>query len=362
MSSELQNDNTIHELHFFIDESGDAKKNDYFIVGGILCYGELETIQAQVHEILSGLAKKILKVDYPQGIHAYDISKNINWTPFINSLTDAIQSKIQDIAGCFIEFDQEIFSERISELDEKVLDNKYLDMLYALIENILYTNSKISSRLADDVKIGLHIARRKAPVLSGSDSPEVKAEKKAQAQARGFPGLESGDCIETLSEGEVREQFTNSLKQWKKNYGIHTIECPSINYGGENHQPVKKDNESSSLLYLADIFLSAQRKRHTDHNAGSVVPESKILRILYNEALQKNTEFIRHIRTGDLNTIFDSLSNDLRKDSVYWLRNAFTCGKRADWQSRIYKFLGRGCGVVRRFNSFSCGKPLRKYQ
>ncbi len=185
-------------------------------------------------------------------------------------------------------------------------------MLRLLLEYIMFADSNISCQLSENAKIYFHIANKQLPLentITSSDIIELTQKQlQEQAHAMGFEGYKSNKINSVYSSGDLREYFRTLTIQWKSHFELEENDSKSINY-----KATEKENESSSLLYLADILVGNERYRHkskeTKENTGFKEIVSPTIEIIYNNITQVRIKLVRYYKTGQMKLFFHTLKS-----------------------------------------------------
>lgn len=286
------------ELTFFIDETGllanlDAidprtQKKDCCLVGGVVCWGNYDELDASLAEIL----KESLATHYdanawdelhyhnsqgtePLGSPKYWEKKNA----FIASVRDKLQRS--PFAGRI----QGVSIEHKSDLDispnENEEDNRYLFMLQSLIERAVFSDDA-ARRLTKDAKITVRAASRKL-VLNAEDARVPKIQARLDRMRRDYYYDKKNQFTVPYfhDENDVRNATTAFLKYRRSDstYRFDEQRVERINYERFDNNNRYKDL-SASGYYLADLFLGQKsyvlsRRDQTSAVESFVVPEFK---------------------------------------------------------------------------------------
>ena len=196
-----------NELHFFIDESGNltakSPKKEIMLVGGVLLFGTYD--EEADNSLKKIITNELTKVGgkFPGDLHFSKTSLlSKEKDKFIENLTDSIKKWTNDnrqLYGVFINHVKDIYSFAPILLTERELDNRYLSMLWSLVEYLVFVDDNVKNILMDNANIHLHIAGR---VFTLNRNRFKK--KKTELESLGYEMRKS-----TFNRGEY---FTKSLK------------------------------------------------------------------------------------------------------------------------------------------------------
>ncbi|MDR2344481.1 MAG: hypothetical protein LBE18_00285 [Planctomycetaceae bacterium] len=254
-----------NELHLFIDESGDFlsdKKNRLKIVGGVILFGKYtQEIQNGIKDALLK-SLKIINGKYPQDLHFHNFfAKNLpegkknNGKRFVQSLIQQLMNWQNqfgvEIYGIKIHYDQDVFYNGNDLLAERELDNRYLQMLWSLVEHIIFVNSKVTKRLKDDAVIHLHVAERSF-VFDANSGIESVAKFYGWQVSPHKKDMTKKVVYSVIHKNELQGMFRMALRnRWQKSQRrLGSINIRKLLY--------QEDGESTPALYLADILLGVE--------------------------------------------------------------------------------------------------------
>lgn len=251
-------ENKFTEVHLFIDESGnlsDPNKEETLLVGGVALFGTYGSDENQVFE---NIVKKILSEvggRYPTDLH-------FNKSPLSNEMRSKLLNLISaEIAGLSSSPYYRLYGLSLRHVtdyhnndmiftDESRADNRYVQMLWSLIEYYLFVDNEFSGLLSREAKINIYISTRAFP---------VNVADKEELERKGFkvkPDVFDKNkyiCVLSIHEREIIGMFRTALSQrWNNSkVSVDTIKIVKTNY---------EQAESLVLLYLADIYLGVVRK------------------------------------------------------------------------------------------------------
>ncbi|MDR1923863.1 MAG: hypothetical protein LBQ66_05775 [Planctomycetaceae bacterium] len=322
----LQNDivskkEKFDELHFFLDESGQfTEKSDINLVGGVLLFGLYDgKVQNGIRRAITNALKKI-NGQYPQDLHFYAFresaeemrqakeQKKLLCNSLHHELENWRKQENVKIYGILIRHRQDIYSETSGILNEKEVDNRYIAMLWSLIEHSVFVNKKVISRLNDNAKIHLHIANRMFVF------PKDEA-KREYLQSLGWQvsddtrGEDNQYAVTTIiNEDELRGMFRVALSdRWQ----MSKLELGEVDIQRLRYNNVRRETESTTALYLADLLLGVERSRIIRYNQIIVQPTLPILEQLdYSPHLKFITNCKSQLLSGGIESVLSNLEDN----------------------------------------------------
>jgi hypothetical protein len=276
----LQTEDKFNELHLFIDESGNfdsIKKNEIKLVGGVLLFGEYNnTIEQGIKNSLLTVVQSI-HGKYPQSLHYFGQSQK-NHKMFSDTLKEQLDVFCKEndtkIYGVLIRNEEYLDTNVPKIIVEREFDDLYLSMLWSLIEYCVFASGEVNSRLTNDAVIHLHIAR-KSFRLNNNDENYINVIRSQGYTVAQNPNTGEYYVPMSVNEQAIRGMFSMTRKnQWKiSERKLETVNMNPIVY---NPYPAAKDpkrqKESTSALYLADITLGVERTRLRCKFFQSIVP------------------------------------------------------------------------------------------
>lgn len=259
---------SFNELHLFIDETGKLISDDALnAVGGVIFFGRYDSNTDQ--ELKEVLSRHLAEAGgaFPSDLH-YSQS-NLTYAQLDQCLQgigaelhDTFENRpLQSIYGVSIAHDAAIFTDSGNLLlDENKRDNRYLTLIWALIEYITFVDPVISKSLAPDWTLHLHIASRSIE-LRTNQSRERKAFENAnyhvQPMLDGKPvsnnAKPTGYLVHRPLNVRDLENMLRTAQQVRWNdrpVTVRSLDVQSINY---------KQPGSLAGLYLADLYLGQFR-------------------------------------------------------------------------------------------------------
>ncbi|GHT47031.1 hypothetical protein FACS189454_09040 [Planctomycetales bacterium] len=297
-----------NELHLFIDESGNFIENtqsDFLLVGGVLLFGQYDEV------VESGLKNAIVDacrhigIDYPVHYNSLDKSKVKFFSQRLSQDLTAWRTRTDTpIYGAFIQYKEDIFYDAADILAEREFDNRYVQMLWSLIEYLCFASDKVNKRLADDAAIHLHIAHRNFPIPRNEELKETY-------QVLGYNVIEdlrspNRYLVKTaLRKSDITAMFRLALRN---RWGNSQRQLTSVNL--EKIQYHLCEN-TTPAMYLADIVLGVERKRLQQWNGLVTQQTLPILENLeYSKTLEAAIKCKSYIAEDNINALLGSLANE----------------------------------------------------
>jgi hypothetical protein len=314
----LQSDNKFDELHLFIDESGSfdsTRRNEIKLVGGVLLFGEYNNAIDKGIEKSLLTAVKSLRGKYPQDLH-YSMQSPKNNKIFSDTLKKQMDIFCKEndtkIYSVLIRHEEDIYSDTPRILAEREFDNRYSSMLWSLIEYCVFVSDKVNERLANDATVHLHIAR-KSFRLQNNDEDYVNV-----VRSLGYNVMQNWNTNEyyvptSVNEQAIRGMFAIAMKnQWKTSKRtLKTIDMTPLVYDPDPQaNDPKRQKESLSALYLADILLGIERKRLQHQSFQSILP------IFESLEYGKNLDVVMRCKTCLVDNHFEGLIKILAEESI----------------------------------------------
>jgi len=259
------------ELHFFVDESGNLQeqlKRDVRLVGGLLVFGDYHPREER--GLTDILVKNMERVggEFPQSYHfgnhehcklPEDAKRQLCW-----KLSGDIKNwagNNHEVYGIHVVHEQDIFDGTSRILAERSFDNRYISMLWALVEHVVFVDQRVADRLSPRATLHLHIANRKF-IFNTRDVHVTELEAlgykpEIPRKGRKLPG--DMEVPTTISGPEVATMMRMAQRQ---RWGSDSIELKSVEVVPIDYK--YRGNRTPAGLYLADLYLSAIRPRYAD--------------------------------------------------------------------------------------------------
>ena len=277
--------------HLFIDETGTftkASRNEFKAVGGVVILGELRPEDAQQ---LKGILKNtILEAGgaFPQDLHGSTNSHNrFDKDRLMRLLQSGLQEwcgSVRSIMGISIEHEEDIWG-NYDLITERARDNRYQLMLRALLQQLLFVDSKLYQRFSLEARINITIASRVA-VLNNTEDNRKELERFGYRYSpdRKHPSkLVVRDSFAPRELGAMLQACLLELGALNKpRFDALSVEAIDYNNG-----------TSPAGLYLADLYLMQLRQSQIPYAAREVkgVYFTQFRRLHYGGDLEK----LKHI-------------------------------------------------------------------
>ncbi len=288
-------------LHIYLDESGDLagilRERALALVGGVLLFGACDSAD---DDALRALLEKRLREAggvFPLDLH----SSRTSLTParqeqFIRTVAPDLQGwcgSSRELHGISIEYEQDLFAAGPALLTERSYDNRYLFMLHALVEHLLFVDNRTQARLNPGARVCLHFANRAYKFEVDEIAPDdLAALGWTVYDDRQRPG--KFFVPSSLRAGEVRVALQQGLRQrWRSaSVVIDRIEVTRIDYEGNN---------SPAPLYLADLYLGQVRQQLLGNQRQRVpVLLDCFCQLRYGPALDRQARLKAAVESGDV--------------------------------------------------------------
>lgn len=256
------------ELHLFLDESGQFhKKHDLKLIGGVLLFGSYDRAAKEgIRNAMTGALAEIGR-RYPNDLHFHKYRESNPEQGRV--LADAISRNLaawlersgSSAYGVLIKHKhrhlRDVYAGRSAIPAERELDNRYLSMLWSLVEHCVFISEEVSDLLTDDAAIHLHIASRMY-LFPASDEVRVLARSLGWRVAEDKKKTKRFRITSVLKEDELLGMFRAAMRdRWKSSRReFASAEITSLRY-----RPCEKYPESTPALYLADVLLGVERRR-----------------------------------------------------------------------------------------------------
>jgi tetratricopeptide (TPR) repeat protein len=295
-----------------LEQVPDAPVSDSFVVPpGYYC--AIDAIYKLPHPKDTSLRKiisnELSKVGgkFPEDLHFSQSKLSAEEkTVLLGNLSEEIKAWAGDqrmLHGVYIKHQQDIFKNASDILTEKAFDNRYLSMLWSLVEHLVFVDEKIRERLTDDATVHLHVASR----IFVFDSKSLK-EKQDELKALGYHLIQAKWDPEshytfTLDERELTTMVRMALRHRWNRVGTRfgSIACSSIQYKQERYNQLKPP----MALYLADLFLGQSRTLYYPEERGRLKQRlfSPPFRVLnYGPWLEKLAQMRASLGAGDIDS------------------------------------------------------------
>ncbi|MDR1493283.1 MAG: hypothetical protein LBT05_11255 [Planctomycetaceae bacterium] len=306
------------ELHLFIDESGDFIKNrkrDFLLIGGVLLFGQYD---AAVEDGIKNAmldACRLSGAKYPVHYNELAQTQIKSFSQYISeNLTDWRKRTETPIYGVFIQHKEDVFYDAADILSEQSFDNRYVSMLWTLVEYLCFVSDKVNSRLTDDAEIHLHIASRQFYIPKDEDLRELY-ESLGYMVKENKRDANSYFVTATLRQSDIAAMFRIALRsRWNKsNRSLASVSVDGMQYQNKN---------ASAVMYLSDIILGVERKRIQDYGvqAQQTVPILEALE--YGKTLESAIKCRSYIAEDNMTALLGSLADnpfapaDLRNQGI----------------------------------------------
>lgn len=307
-------DQRFDQVHMFIDESGDLnryrRKSDVLLVGGVLLFGAYDDkLDAKLRQQLRRRLEDVGGT-FPTDLHfSGKEGKGLSASSrneFLRSFDADLRKwcgKDRQAYGVVIRHDQDVFGSSARMLGEQFYDNRYLSMLWSLVENLLFVDEGVRRRLTDNARVHLHIANRGF----GFNPEEISAElleslgyKVTNDEFR--PGYKWVKRSLTSRDVATMMRFARRQRWAELSPELGSVDVRGISY---------RDRESAALMYLADLYLGTVRlnERASRRAPTKMVVLDTLRRLNYSIGLELLAEIQASLVQGNLQRYLDLMSN-----------------------------------------------------
>ena len=246
-------------IHLFLDESGQVQKaprrSEPLLVGGILLFGSYDetaddTLRDQIREQVNKVGGS-----FPGDLHFGQSSLATGAKErFLQAVAGDLRTwsgEERAAYGVHIVHKGDVFGSGEGILSERHYDNRYISMLWSLIEHLVFVDEKVTERLSARATFHLHIASRVY-----SFDPNVTPAHEVEGLGwkvlpdRRSPGRKF--AVNVLLERDLVTMVRMSLRQ---RWGRSAIRLGSANVDRLDYA----SGSSPALLYLADAYLGIAR-------------------------------------------------------------------------------------------------------
>ena len=246
-------------LHCFLDESGylqgTPKKGEPLLVGGLLVFGEYG--DAADTELREHVARRLCEVGgtFPDDLHFGRSGLGFErQEQFLRTLATDLKgwaAEQRAVYGVHIVHAGDIFATEEGLLGERHYDNRYISMLWSLIEHLLFVDQKVTERLSPQAAFHLHVASRVYsfdPKLTHVDEVEglgwkVLPDRKNPERMLAVNVLQERDLV-TMVRMALRQRWERSPIR------LGSVHVTRLDYDA---------GSSPAALYLADLYLGQAR-------------------------------------------------------------------------------------------------------
>lgn len=261
-----------NQVSLFFDESGNLADPENervgLLVGGVIVFGEYTT--AMDGKLASALEKSVRVAGgaFPTDLHATKARANLN--PHMETaLASSIRSwgeQIGEAFGVALIHRADWYLSGGTFFAERDADNRYVRMLIALVEHLLFVNPAVVTRLAPNANVHLYVASRKyvlcgdARRLTTSAQRQELASQRARLESQGYEVKQSAKHQVYVSQSLERRELSAYLRsacwlQWPTSrLRLARVRVEPINYD----DPQRK--LSTAGLYVADRVLHQLRR------------------------------------------------------------------------------------------------------
>ncbi|MDR2644034.1 MAG: hypothetical protein LBC74_14735 [Planctomycetaceae bacterium] len=259
------------ELHFFIAESGSFDNvRDTILIGGLLLFGKYdEDIQKKLRTIIVDSLKEIDK-KYPQDTFFHKFLETaeskeqgkVFAAALAKNLAELTPNEEERTAYGIIMFQNihDIYNNLPTLFAQHELDNKYISMIWSMIEHCVFVSDRTTKKLTEDAKFYIHAAARMYTI--DLDKSALKSAKELQLNLKKIKDKNQKDTYivtSPLNADEMRILFDLAIRnRWHSSkLQLASIKTEELVFDKKS----QKDSESTPGLYLANTILGIERVR-----------------------------------------------------------------------------------------------------
>jgi hypothetical protein len=306
-------------LHVFLDESGilqgERQRREVALVGGVLLFGDYE-VRAQ--EALRDLLRhevRALGGRFPADLH---FGRPESLTPLqqaellrrLHAVLPGWEAGARTLRGVAVVHEEDLADGGTPLVAEQSYDNRYLHMVFSLLEHLLCVDPEVAHLLTPDAECHLHIANRRFSF----DPAEVDV---ACLQGQGYEVVDDpytpGNLVveKILKPREVAGRLQAALRGRGLRPGsrLANVEVSSIDYS-------RQGLDTTPGLYLADLYLGqaraaelARRGRPRPSGSAELLPPFRTL--FYGPGLDSLARMQSALQAGDVASYL-ALNQDAR--------------------------------------------------
>lgn len=288
------------QIHIFIDESGSLHtlEGRPIMVGGVVIlgeYGDLDdkSLNAAILKLVTSHGGKGFNdLHDRESPHALDFEK-------LNKLRSKLLVKVKEwagedklVRGVSLVHKADIYDTRSWIMAESALDNRYIHMVWSLVEHLLFVDPWIGKHLQPDASVHLYVANRRV-FYEDTHERRKYLMKTGQEIENGFDSNGNRSIIVTSSikEGDIRSSFRMAIREkWPESkYELALVEVKSIAYS-------PRRTPSRPWLYVADLHLMGVRGKLNKHK--STLPVEELYCLDYNGTFLKLSLFKSRVEQG----------------------------------------------------------------
>jgi hypothetical protein len=259
------------ELHFFIADSGSFDEvRSTILIGGLLLFGKYdEAVQKELHDVIVDSLAEIGK-KYPQDIFFYNFLESPESKEQGKTFAATLAKKLADLTPkeeerttysiLMFKNIHDINDNAPTLLAQQELDQKYISMLWSIVEHTMFVSDRTTKKITDDAKFYVHAAKRIYNIDFNNTNPKnikqlklnlKKSKDKNQKNSYTVTSPLDADDIKNLFDIAIQDRWNTSKLQ------LASVETEEI----ISEKKRQKNTESSAGLYLASIILGIERAR-----------------------------------------------------------------------------------------------------
>ncbi len=294
-------------LHFFLDESGQLhgtpKKREPLLVGGILIFGEYD--DAADRELCDHIAKRLRDVNghFPDDLHFGRAGIGFQQQEqFLRTLAGDLgrwAAQERAVYGVHIVHAGDVFAAEEGILGERHYDNRYLSMLWSLIEHLVFVDQKVAERLTPEATFHLHVASR----VYSFNPQTTCADEVAGLGWQVRPDRWKPGCMIAVNVLQQRDLVTMFRMSLRQRWGHSTIRLGTATVTQLDYER----GSSPAALYLADLYLGQARFAELARRTSFRPPVKSVLvptfrRLEYGPWLEELARMQAAIKSGQVDS------------------------------------------------------------
>jgi hypothetical protein len=285
-----------------MDESGRFyEESDINIVGGVLLFGnDDETVQSGIKNAMLD-ACRVAGEQYP--VH-FNQLKNKTFAVNLSRKLEVWRKETDTaVYGVLMQHKEDIFDNAPHIIAERELDNRYLAMIWELIEYLVFVSNKVNTRLTEDAEIHLHIAHR-CFTIPRDDELKTEYESFGYKVTDNRKDPRSYFVSSSLHQSDLAMLFRQTMRQrWAGSQRqLAEVELERIDYNF---------GETTPAMYLADIVIGVERKRIQNWKARKSQQIAPILESLeYGKELNAAMQCKAYIASDNIEALIGELEKN----------------------------------------------------
>ncbi|MDR2761975.1 MAG: hypothetical protein LBB88_05190 [Planctomycetaceae bacterium] len=259
------------EVHLFIAESGSFDNiRDTILIGGLLLFGKYdETIQNKLRGAMVDSLNEIGK-KYPHDTFFHNFLESDETKQQGKHFAAALAKKLETLTPnederiiyCVVMFQHihDVHDNTSTLLAQYELNNRYVSMVWSLIEHTLFVSDRTSKKLNDDAKFHIHLAERSYAIDLDKSTLELAKSLNLNLKKSNDVNKKNTYVVTTpLNADDLKNIFNISIRNRWSNTKLELASVETVELAFD--KKVKKSDESTPALYLAGAILGIERAR-----------------------------------------------------------------------------------------------------